>query len=84
MRCRCRRPGKDCSGKQRRDHPRARFGRPTVRLSRSRTATTRSPVRETPTSMAGLTRLTVSTIVKTRNRRPSTKLSVRKSRLQRS
>ena len=64
--------------------PRARFGRPTVRLSRSRTATTRSLVEETPTSMAGHTRLEVSFIVKTRNHRPLTRLSVRKSMLHRS
>jgi hypothetical protein len=50
-------------------------------LNRSRTPTTRSPVTETPTSIAGLTRLTVSTLVKTRERGPSVRPSVRKSRL---
>ncbi len=60
------------------------LGTPTVRFSHSRTATTRSPVNEVPTSIAGLTRLTFSTNVKTRKRRPSARLSVRKSRLLRS
>ncbi len=48
-------------------------GTPTVHRSRSRTPTTRSPVREAATSIAGLTRLTLSTIVKTQKRRPSSK-----------
>jgi hypothetical protein len=61
-----------------------RAGHPTVRCNRSKMATTRSPVNETPISIAGRTRLTVSTIVKTRKRRPSTKPSLRKSMLHRS
>jgi hypothetical protein len=61
-----------------------RSGRPMVPLSRSRIATTRSPVNETPTAIAGLTQLTVSALVKTRKRCPSARPSVRTSRLHRS
>jgi hypothetical protein len=45
-----------------------RSGVPVVRCYRSKSPTTRSPVNDTPTAIAGLTRLTLSTIVRTRKR----------------